>query len=294
MRDASDVSTPQKVKRIGIILADVGKVNEPVLKFLVLHMNTLQKTFEFEFLSANLQDSFIKMLSPYASVDREKMRQEVNSFLGRFLHEVQAEIREYNIRDTSIPKDRFILITLSRFVGNYYNLRERNLSILALGNWKRSMAPPSIVEFILTFVLREAITSVSPTLRDSVHLGTKGCLCDFSAFLDDTKLKVLNGFVCSYCRAALQTEGFATLADELVHVLGKSWLGTSTDPSTPAGIAANLGYDLFITKGLKASRWEIMLTLLQQEGVKQFISIVGAVLQFILIALLILWLGLKR
>ncbi len=112
---------------------------------------------------------------------------------------------------------RLILITLSCFTKNYYNLREHGLSILALGNWKSWMAPPSIVEFILTLVLREAIISVSPTLQGSVHLGTKGCLCDFSASLEDTKFKVLDGFVCSYCRAALQTDGFAILADELVH-----------------------------------------------------------------------------
>lgn len=294
MRDASDVSTPQEVKHIGIILANMGKVNVQVLKFLVLHMNTLQQTFEFEFLPTHPQYPLLKILSPYVSVDREEVRQAVRPFLDRYRHEVQVEIDKYKIQDKSFPTGRLILITLSCFTKNYYNLREHGLSILALGNWKSWMAPPSIVEFILTLVLREAIISVSPTLQGSVHLGTKGCLCDFSAPLDDTKLKVLNGFVCSYCRAALQTDGFAILADELVHILGKDWIGTSTDPRTPAGIAANLGYDLFITKGLKASKWEIMLTLLQQEGVKQLISIVGAVLQFILIALLILWLGLKR
>jgi len=217
MRDASDVSPPQEVKHIGIILADMGKVNVQVLKFLVLHMNTLQQTFEIEFLPTHPQDPLLKILSQYVSVDREEVRQAVRPFLDRYRHKTQVEIDKYKIRDTSFPMGRLILITLSCFTKNYYNLREHGLSILALGNWKSWMAPPSIVEFILTLVLREAIISVSPTLQGSVHLGTKGCLCDFSASLDDTKLKVLNGFVCSYCRAALQTDGFAILADELVH-----------------------------------------------------------------------------
>jgi len=293
MRDASDVSTPQKVKRIGIILADMGKVNVPVLKFLILHMNTLQQTFEFEFLPT-YEDEFLQKLSKQTSVDRNEIKGAVPLFLDRYQKYLQEEVAVYRIKDMELPTDHLILLSMACFNDNYYTTRKNGLAILALGNWEASMAPPSLIEFIYTLILRESVTFISSSLSGSVHLGTKGCLCDFTAPLSEVRLKVLNGFVCSYCRAALQSDGFAILADELVHILGKDWIGTSTDPRTPAGIAANLGYDLFITKGLKASKWEIMLTLLQQEGVKQLISIVGAVLQFILIALLILWLGLKR
>ncbi len=293
MRDASDVSTPQKVKRIGIILADMGKVNVPVLKFLVLHMNTLQQTFEFEFLPT-YEDEFLQKLSKQTSVDRNEIKGAVPLFLDRYQKYLQEEVAVYRIKDMELPTDHLILLSMACFNDNYYTTRKNGLAILALGNWEASMAPPSLIEFIYTLILRESVTFISSSLSGSVHLGTKGCLCDFTAPLSEVRLKVLNGFVCSYCRAALQSDGFAILADELVHILGKDWIGTSTDPRTPAGIAANLGYDLFITKGLKASKWEIMLTLLQQEGVKQLISIVGAVLQIILIALLILWLGLKR
>ncbi len=293
MRDASDVSTPQEVKHIGIILADMGKVNVQVLKFLVLHMNTLQQTFEFEFLPT-YEDEFLQKLSKQTSVDRNEIKGAVPLFLDRYQKYLQEEVAVYRIKDVELPTDHLILLSMACFNDNYYTTRKNGLAILALGNWEASMAPPSLIEFIYTLILRESVAFISSSLSGSVHLGTKGCLCDFTAPLSEVRLKVLNGFVCSYCRAALQTDGFAILADELVHILGKDWIGTSTDPRTPAGIAANLGYDLFITKGLKASKWEIMLTLLQQEGVKQLISIVGAVLQFILIALLILWLGLKR
>ncbi|SRR5258708_2912714 len=293
MRDASDVSTPQEVKHIGIILADMGKVNVQVLKFLVLHMNTLQQTFEFEFLPT-YEDEFLQKLSKQTSVDRNEIKGAVPLFLDRYQKYLQEEVAVYRIKDMELPTDHLILLSMACFNDNYYTTRKNGLAILALGNWEASMAPPSLIEFIYTLILRESVTFISSSLSGSVHLGTKGCLCDFTAPLSEVRLKVLNGFVCSYCRAALQSDGFAILADELVHILGKDWIGTSTDPRTPAGIAANLGYDLFITKGLKASKWEIMLTLLQQEGVKQLISIVGAVLQFILIALLILWLGLKR
>jgi hypothetical protein len=34
------------------------------------------------------------------------------------------------------------------------------------------------------------------------------------------------------------------------------WLGKTSDPSTPAGSVANLGHDLFLTKGVSPTRWE--------------------------------------
>jgi hypothetical protein len=43
-------------------------------------------------------------------------------------------------------------------------------------------APPErfvILEFIITLIMRESIAFVSPSLRGSEHLGTKGCLSDF-------------------------------------------------------------------------------------------------------------------
>jgi hypothetical protein len=44
-----EVTSPQQIWKIGILLGDLGKFNASVLKFLVLQMNTLQQTFEYEF-----------------------------------------------------------------------------------------------------------------------------------------------------------------------------------------------------------------------------------------------------
>jgi hypothetical protein len=294
MTNTSQVPRQQEVKRIGILLADLGKFNIPVLKFLVLQMNTLQQTFEYEFLPAPREDKFLQTLSPGASLDREVIRQDIPSFLDRYLRYLEGMMQGYHIKDSKLSTDRFILVTMSCFKNNYFTMREKGLSFLALGNWERSMAPPSIVEFILSLIVRESVASISPSLRGPIHLGTKGCICDFTASLSEIRLKVLTGFVCNYCRSALQADGLDTLADELVRVLRKEWIGKSTDPDTPAGIAANLGYDLFISRGIKASKWENFLIMLQQEGVKQLITILGAVVQFILIALLIIWPGLKK
>jgi hypothetical protein len=292
MTNTNEVSTRPEVKRVGILLGDLGKLNTSALKFLVLRMNTLQHTFEYEFLPVDPEDEFLQKLSNQACPDREEVRRAVCPFYDRYRKYLDDEITRNKLRE--LPTNSFVLLTMARFSNNYLSLRENGLSVLALGNWNRWMAPPSILEFILTLIMRESVAFVSPSLRGSFHLGTKGCLFDFALFLGDVRFKVLNGFVCSYCRATLQSDGFSGLADELVLVLGKQWLGKSTDPDAPAGITANLGYDLFITKGLKATPWENFLITMQQEGVKQLLTIVGAVVAAILIAVLLVLLGLKR
>src|SRR5262249_28168164 len=149
-----------------------------------------------------------------------------------------------------------VVISLARLEDGYYSTRAANVSLLALGNWKRKMSPPSIFEFVLTLVLREGIAAVAPSLRGSVHLGTKGCILDFTANLDEVKHKVLGAFVCSHCRAALLADGQPALIAEIPTVLEKKWLGKESDPESPAATITKLGHNLFSTKGLKTTAWE--------------------------------------
>ncbi len=286
MNDINQVASQQQVKRIGILLNGFERANIPALRFLILQMNSLQHTFEYEFLP-NYEDELTKYLATKSPVSRDKVKQEIPAFIDRYQQFLEHLISGYELREP--PPDYFVLVTMACFSDNFYSARQSRMSVLALGNWKRFMSPPSILEFILTLIVREAVASASPSLRGSIHLGTKGCLCDFTPTLDEVRLKVLNAFICSHCRNALQHDGYPTLADELVTVLGKQWLGNSTDPNSPACIISKLGYDLFTTKGLEATSWEKFVALLQQEGVKQLITIVGG----IILAGLLLWLGLK-
>ncbi|MBL0347545.1 hypothetical protein [Candidatus Villigracilis affinis] len=138
-------------------------------------------------------------------------------------------------------------------------------------------------------ILRESVSAISQSLKSSIHLGTKGCLFDFTAFLGDVRHKVLSGFVCNHCRTALVHDGYPELADELILVLDRKWIGELDDPKSPASIARKLGYDLFITKGFTATPWEKFLITLQEESTKQLISIVSS----IILILVLIALGLK-
>lgn len=281
------IPRPKVIKRIGILLNGFGNTNLSAFRFLVLKMNSIQSTFEFEFLPLDEKDAFTNNISSKSEIDREALKSDIPTFLKRHKKFLVNKITEYDLIEPQ--PDYFVLITMARFSDNFYTARKENLSVLALGNWQSFMSPPSLLEFIITLVLRESVSSISPSLRASVHLGTKGCLFDFTATLDDVRYKVLNGNICTHCRNALLKDKYPNLADELLYVLGKEWFGDPLNPMSPANITLKLGYNLFTTKGLEATTWEKFINIIQEEGIKQIITIIGG---FIL-AFLIIWFGLK-
>lgn len=151
------------------------------------------------------------------------------------------------------------------------------------------MAPPSIFEFIITLLLRQAASFAAPSLSKSIHLGTKGCLFDFTAELSDARYKALQGYVCSVCRALLKRDGVPHIADEVVGVLSMNWLGKLDDARSPTAIVAKLGYNLFWTQGIRPTWWEAVRGSLRDEGTKELVKLLGG----LILAALLIWLGLK-
>ena len=279
------------VSRIGVLLC-AKDVTEPALRFLVLQMNCLQSSFEFEFLPVPDDDPFIRNMSSRSTLYRKGVRDAIPSFVQRYQRYLYDQISAFKLREQ--PPENIVIVSLIRFDDNYYSMREGPVSVLALGRWERAMAPPSLLEFVLTLLMREAVAVVSPSMRGSVHLGNKGCLFDFTRSLSEVRQKVLLGFVCTYCRNALESDGFPLLASQMERVLSKEWLGKPTDPDSPSGIASKLGHDLFITKGLKPTPWESVQITMRQEGVKQLITVFGTVLAGVLLAALLLLLNLRQ
>ena len=300
----------QEVTRIGITVGRVPSLNAAALRFLVLQMNCLQSRLEFEFLPTTpeflceflpgeyeflpttAQDDFCLMLCRRDPINADNVRAHAPKFLQNYREFLCEEVETFKIKE-SLP-DHIVLITFAHLHNNYYTLRLKGLSILAMGNWERYMALPSILEFLLTLILREAVAIVSPSLRGSIHMGTKGCLLDFTRSLDEARFKVLQGFVCRYCRTVLDQDGLLGLADELVKVLKKDWLGKSSDPHSPASIASNLGYDLFLTKGLQPTVWESFGAWLQKDGVPEFLKLMGTIIGGIILAIILFWFGIRQ
>lgn len=273
--------------RIGVLLHGFENANLDALYFLLLQMNCQQTTFEYEFLPVDKRDNLTRLLSSGSEVPREEVRASAGAFLDRHNLYVSNRISKFGIKES--PPSHYVLITKAGFSDRYYSMHSGNLSVLALGNWERHMSPPSVFEYILTLLVREAIASISPSLRGSIHLGTKGCLFDFTQNLRDVRQKVLLGFICSYCRSALSNDQLPELADEQAVVLGRQWLGRSSRPTSPAGIISKLGYDLFATRGFEATRWERFQLAVKEQTTTQLFTIIGGVL----LAALLVWLGLQ-
>jgi len=232
-------------------------------------------------------DDFLVTLRSKSLIDRDHVRAELPAFYKRYRAYLTSLNASYSLKED--PPEYFVVVCLSTFKDDYYTTRKDHISVIALGNWERPMAPPSIVEFLLTLIVREAVASVSPQLRGSVHLGTKGCLCDFTFDLEDVRFKVLTAFVCSHCVTALAIDKLPGLPGEIEEVLKKKWLGVSSKVGSPAAIVSKLGHDLFTTKGLQPTLWEQISKVLREEGTKQVLKIIGLVLAAALLA----WLGLK-
>jgi hypothetical protein len=257
--------------------------DDAALRFIILSANASQQVFQFEFLPFPNDDSFTAQLQGSTALNRASVEAQMMKFLIRYQLWLEERIEAYRLIDD--PPNHLLVITQASFEDNYYHTSNRHVTILALGNWKRSMAPPSILEFIRTLALRDAVWSVCPEIHSS-HMGTRGCLFDFNATLSDLKQMVFVGIICELCKEKLRDNGHTAVASEVGHLLSRQWLGESSDPASPAGISSKLGHDLFITKGLQPSFVESVRTGLVQEGVKQILGVVAGLALAALIILL--------
>jgi hypothetical protein len=272
--------------QIGIVLCDdIAEPAVPALKFLLLQLNTLQSTFEYQFLPVP-DDSLLSRLASGKELERIGVERELPRFANAYSDFLHRRAAAYEL--PAVLPDQILVVSRATFSDRYYVTGSEDVTILALGNWERVMAPPSLVEFIVTLALSASVDTL-PLAHDPTHLGTKGCLFDFNENLSNARFMSLQGFICRSCRRELDEAGYPRLADEIAKILDKRWMGTSTDSGSPAGIAAKLGYNLFLTKGLVPRFRERFLSNIEQEGIKALIKFIGE----IILAGALVYLGLK-
>ncbi len=271
--------------RIGVIVLPDRKVNEPALRAIVLAINKEQTLVQFEFYSIKLDHPLMVMLAKsHYPVDRDQVDKLLPEFT-RKLHQYLTEERiNYGLSE-DVP-DRYVIISQCCFDDNYYTTRKDVCSVLALGNWRRFMAPPSLFEFVQVLLVREVVGILCPSLEGSVHLGTKSCLMDFTPNLGDARQKIVAGYVCHFCATRMRVDGHPQLLDVVSHLINREWLGLPADPRSPAGVAANLGADLFIVKGLSATPRERFIATLREEAAKQIVVAIGLIAVTVILVLL--------
>lgn len=272
--------------RIGVVLLPRKGLNEAALRFLVLSMNTRQKVFQFEFYPPNPDDELVKILDSRREVSHAAVRRHLPKFADRMHDYLAGWVADYEL--TEDPPRRFVVISHCCLDDNYYSTGQDDSSVIAMGHWKRFMAPPSLLEFVQSLLVDEAVSLLCPSLRAG-HLGNKGCVLDFNALLSEVRHKALQGYVCHFCRSRMAADGHPELPSAVSRLLDRTWLGSSTDPRSPAGIAANLGYNLFIAKGARATPAEAFISAFRTEGAKQIVAVLGG----IVLAVITFVLGLK-
>jgi hypothetical protein len=290
MATQTSVSTARTQRPIGValVLANFPSNQIAAFKYFILLLNRLQRTFEFGFYDAPARDKFICGLTQPGLLDPALTRSGLVPFGERLCLAAEERITQHDL-SPNFP-EQIVVITQVTLSDYHYLIRDAHVTLLALGEWERSMAPPSAAEFVQLVVLRAAYSATERGAWNTIHLGTRSCIFDFTRNLQDTRMMTLVGLgVCDECRTALEADGFTQSPQEIQHVADRSWLGKRDEPGTPANIMARFGYDLFLTKGFTATFSERARQLLEEEGVKEFIKlaflIVGAALLF--------WLGLK-
>lgn len=289
MSSGEMTSRPAPPIRVGLVLAAFPREKETAFKYFLLLLNRLQKTFEFAFYEPPENDPFIRLLGSGEVLDADETRGHLLGFAELLRRRAEGQVREFDL-SSSYPA-QIVIISLATLSNYHFLIRRKHVSLLALGEWDRSMAPPSAAEFLQVAVLRAAYSALEGGAWNSIHLGTRGCIFDFTANLEDTRFMTLTGLgVCEECERALKQDGMARSSTEIREVVNRSWLGARGTPGTPANIMAQFGYDLFLTKGFTSTLRERVRQLLEEDAAKELIKIIFAVI----LAGLVFWLGWKK
>ncbi|MCU0288573.1 MAG: hypothetical protein MUF15_19550 [Acidobacteria bacterium] len=274
--------------KIGILLSPLKSAKlESALKYLVLAQNTVQKSIEFIFLPVQTESDFLDYLASKKPISYYRVKKDAGIFLNNYWNWVASETLGYNLA----PEERIPVIFISNaaFDNEYYADGLDDWGIIALGNWKRYMSPPSILEFFMTLIVERSVKFICGKNWARDHLTTKGCLFDFTSDLEDARYLILTGFICNRCRKILSE----LFSEEFIHdielLISKKWIGSREEHTSIATNTKKLGYDLFLTKGIKPTIFERLAILLEEEGVKTILQILAS----IAIAGLLVWIGLK-
>jgi hypothetical protein len=187
--------------RIGILhaLQDDG-ATEAALKYLVLYQNILQGSLEFSFLPVPQESALLEGLRASESsgrLDASVVTLEMPQFYSEYMQWATERAGRSGVL-FDVP-DVLIVLSRARFSNRYYFIGEDKWSIIALGDWDAIMAPPSVVESILTLLVEIGLIAACGEDWPRSHNETKGCLFDFTASLKEARYKALTGFICAPC-----------------------------------------------------------------------------------------------
>lgn len=251
--------------RLGVILTALGNLDTLALRYAILNLNSLQSFAEFEIIyDPTFAGAFAEKFTA-ARMDRD----EVTSLAATALIGLEeAELQHANsVRRNFYPCDKYLLISNGAFEDGYYSSApNHSIVLLALGNWDRFMAPPSLLEFIVSYCLLTALTAKAKGPRS--HTNSKGCMFDFNNTLENARLHLLTGHICHECSAHIEKNAPGTL-DQLRKLVGGRWLGDPEDALSAHATLNRLGFKPFRTTGTQPTFAEQALDILRSKFVEE-------------------------
>jgi hypothetical protein len=269
---------------IGIVFGHFDESAKDILSYLLVYQNKLQKTFEFRILSAPGDDPFLELLSATSPPGHGEIYPQISGFLSRLKSWNRTEAHSFGLEEVEVNK--VVVLTDTTLIDNFYYVGDETWAVIALGGWESEYSPPSIVEYYLSFVAVASVDAIADIRR---HFDTRGCICDFNSSLSDARLKVLIGYVCETCASSIKSNASSEALDDAQLLLKREWLGDDSEPADAATVVKKLGYDLFRTAGIKPTFRERLMASLEQEGLKNVLSLTFQ----ILLAIALLILGIK-
>src|ERR1043166_9423908 len=165
---------------IGVVFGPMDESTIGILSYLITCQNALQQSFEFRIISCPEDDPFLESLSATPAPAHDEIVPGFVDLLTRVTAWNRQIAKSYDLEVISF--DKVVLLTDVRFSDNYFYISSDTWAVIALGGWQSEFAPPSIVEYYLSFIVVLALDNVVQ-MGLSRHYETTGCVLDFSASL---------------------------------------------------------------------------------------------------------------
>ena len=276
----STAESPPRAKlpiRVAVVFRAFPANDLAPYKYFTLLLNHLQRSCEYELVDYDKDDPFVRFLEQSGVVDADEAHDGLVSFGDRVRSKIGEDIAYHDLKVEQ--PDQIVVVTGVTLSDYHYLIRCGFTTMLALGQWDKFMAPPSLAEFLQLLLLRAPYSALEGYVWNEIHLGNRACIFDFTDNLENTRYMALAGVgVCANCAAALSADGYPDAPTEIRRVSARDWRGDRSAPGTPANIMARLGYDLFLTKGFQPSFWERVKEIFAGDGIKELIKLAYAVL----------------
>ncbi len=293
------------VKRIRILFINCPTLAVEPATFLLLAQNKFQSALQFEvhhfwLYSRKNEDVPISVIHRFI-VDKEDGLKRFLPYLGPWLvrrNRVQLDLHAAphfatrfnvetclkNTRDVIDDYDDWvarregnnydakpaptIVITETPLPHNYISLADKNLrlGIVSMARWKYFFKPASALEYILTGVQRLSL-ALCYGQKIGFHYPTRGCLFDYTIYVQDTQVGSFLGFLCETCQNHLRTTVSDIEYSDILRLIENKWIGERENPNSISRILSkNYKYDLSRSTGLRPRFKDAVIRSAQSES----------------------------